>query len=106
MTAITPSMRFEAICYYFGYQGGTIHQLNADTGVDVHAIPLDVAGVSVDDGGTDVKNSNERRRKHFWAPLFHGNADYWAGVINAYWANGPLGSPDFSERFGNGDKNV
>ena len=30
---ITPSMRLRALLYFFGWQGGTIHQVAAETGL-------------------------------------------------------------------------
>ena len=100
---ITPSMRFEAICYYFGYQGGTIRQLNADTDtdVDVLAVPLDVSGPDSTAGWFGLRTCDRNYRTGTLMPKYRSNPAYWAGVINAYWALGALSGPDFSERFGN-----
>lgn len=96
----SPSQRFEALAYYFGWQGGTCHQLDAATGCK------DVIGRAFDQtdnsgGWFAVRTCSKDWRRDTLAPKHQGDWAFWCGVIQGYWATGTLGGADFSERFGN-----
>lgn len=97
----TPSQRFEALAYYFGWQGGTCHQLDDATGCrDVVSRPFDQSDNAF--GWFAVRTCGVDWRCDKLAPEHKGDWPYWCGVIRGYWVTGALGGREFSERFGNG----
>jgi hypothetical protein len=96
----TQTQRFEALAYYFGWQGGTCHQLDGVTGCK------DVIGrafAEADDafGWFAVRTCSISHRVNVLAPEHQGDWNYWCGVVRGYWTTGALGGPDYSARFGN-----
>ena len=117
----TPTERFEALAYFFGWQGGTCHQIDKATGCkDSLTRPLARKGTEewsehykTKDAGFDsasgrcgISTCGRDWRRNVLAPKFHGNWIFWTGAIEAYWATGALGGDDFSQRFGNNPANA
>jgi hypothetical protein len=80
----TPAHRTKNLLDYFGWQGGTIHQLAKETGIDVgtllHVIPTNIP-FEYTMGLTARTMGLESRRK--LAIERRGNMFFWLGVANA-----------------------
>ena len=96
---ITPSMRLRALLYFFGWQGGTIHQVAAETGLDQLQIlnaPLDPTprlGHSVD-GFSAIRTCDREWRRDTLAPKHRGNWQFFASAIRGFWITGPIDGLD------------
>lgn len=88
MEALTPEKRAEALYDFFGWQGGTVHQLARETGLTVSQILYDdlpytnylytpfASGFIIGRNGTDSP--------HDMIAINKGRFDFWSGVINGY----------------------
>lgn len=100
MIDYSPSQRFEALAYFFGWQGGTCHQLDEATGCkNVVNRAFDQSDNAF--GWFAGRTCSLGHRVNVLAPEEQGNWPFWCGVIRGYWATGALGGEDFSARFGN-----
>jgi hypothetical protein len=78
--------RTGALVKAMGWQGGTIHQLAQETGVDVHTLlyakkPSDQSLASpYTQGWFAGRTCTIEFNKHTNFPKFKGNSDFWLGV--------------------------
>lgn len=96
----TTTQRFEALAFFFGWQGGTVHQLEAETGCD-DILNRDITINRQLDGFSAVRTCEREHRTNILAPKNRNNWEFWSGVIHGYWITGALGGIEFSKRFGN-----
>lgn len=85
----TPEQRARALYYYFGWQGGTVHQLAAATGLTTAQILYD-ALTPGDHGFSAIRTCGKDWRVNKLAPTHQGNVRYWHDAIVGFWATGPL----------------
>lgn len=90
ITSFTPEQRARALYYYFGWQGGTIHQLAKATGVDSQTILYSGHDGKLSDGFSAVRTCDRDWRRDRLAPKHQGDWGYWRDVIKGFWATGPL----------------
>ena len=86
---VSPEDRARALYYYFGWQGGTIHQLAHETGLAVNTIlygPLTEVG----GGFSAIRTCTKDWRVKHLAPLYKGSWDFWSGAIVGFWVSGAL----------------
>lgn len=88
---ISPEDRVKALLYYFGWQGGTIHQLAKETGVDSSTILHGEISSPCNDGFSTIRTCEKDWRVNTLAPKHQGDWSYWAQAIVGYWATGGLG---------------
>lgn len=86
--APTPEARMANLLAYFGWQGGTIHQLEAATGVDASILlhALNLCQHIADDyskGASALETCSLAWRRDRLAPMHKGNGPYWIGVAHA-----------------------
>ncbi len=84
----TPEQRMKNLLAYFGWQGGTIHQLEAETGVDgdvlLHGKPSATWLASdYSLGSAALETCTKEWRVDVLAGGRRGYADYWLGVADA-----------------------
>lgn len=94
--ALTPENRVTALLHYFGWQGGTIHQLASETGVDAQTLLHGKAARPNLDGFSAIRTCDKAWRVERLAPKHKGDWPYWEGVIRGYWATGALDRLDRS----------
>ena len=85
--------RTQALYYFFGWQGGTVHQLAKATGLTVHDILHAPEIENHNDqsrGWFSVRTCDREWRREVLAPKRQGNLAYWQGVMVGYWATGAL----------------
>ena len=84
--------RARALYYYFGWQGGTVHQLAKETGLTVNQILYSpMVDTRLSTGGfSGVRTCDLSWRINKLAPTQQGNEGYWHDVIRGFWATGPL----------------
>lgn len=88
---ITESMRFRALLYYFGWQGGTITQISRETGLTDVTILNSPLSQDLSEGGfAAVRTCDVIFRRENLAPRRTGNWKFYSGVIRGFWATGPL----------------
>ena len=95
---LNPEERTQALYFFFGWQGGTVHQLAAATGLTVSQIlyePLSLRGdlsSAFTGGWSSIRTCSRawRRNTLTLAPQRLGDFEYWSGAISGYWATGPL----------------
>lgn len=86
--APTPEARAANLYAYFGWKGGTIHQLEAETGVDAMTL-LHAPNMCqrIDDdyskGAAALETCSLNWRRDRLAPMYKGNGPYWIGVAYA-----------------------
>ncbi len=86
----SPEQRSSNLFAYFGYQGGTIHQIAQETGVDaqtlLYAEPKDGTYLSslYSLGSSALETCTLNWRRNTLAPQHHGQIDYWLGVADAF----------------------
>jgi hypothetical protein len=96
MDSFSGEKRAEALYYYFGWQGGTIHQLVEVTGVSIDDILYNSyqrqqgLNSAYNSGFSGVRTCSRDWRKNTLAPKYFGNVPYWHGVIEGYWITGKL----------------
>ncbi len=86
--APTPEARLANLLAYFGWQGGTIHQLERETGVDASTLlhAPNLCQHIADDyskGASALETCSKDWRVTRLAPQYKGNAAYWVGVAHA-----------------------
>lgn len=77
-----PVMRSRKLFDFFDWQGGTIHQIAAETGVDVETLLYDSNVVNHDkfsQGCLAAETCGPFARANL-VPLVRGNRDFWIGV--------------------------
>jgi len=86
---ITTEMRVEALLYYFGWQGGTIHQLATETGLSVDILLygplLSSNDTSLSGGFSAIRTCDKDWRVNVLAPKHVGDWKYYADAIGGYW---------------------
>lgn len=93
---ITPENRTKALLYYFGWQGGTIHQIAKETGLDSQKIlygehsscPEESSRLS--GGFSAIRTCDKPWRVERLAPKHQGDWPFWRDAILGYWATGAL----------------
>lgn len=92
--AFTPEQRTRALYFYFGWQGGTIHQLAQATGCTVDALLYSPAGDTRSaihlSGFSAIRTCEVAWRCDRLAPQHQGEWAYWRDAILGFWATGPL----------------
>lgn len=91
---LTPDQRVEALLFYFGWQGGTIHQLAEATGCSVADLLYrdheDTKCADPAGGFCAIRTCGLAWRRDVLAPRAKGDWPYWRDVIIGYWATGAL----------------
>ncbi len=91
---LTPEQRAQALYYYFGWQGGTIHQLAEATGCSVDDLLYRTHGPeksAIHLGGfSAIRTCDTPWRRDVLAPKHQGEWPYWRDAIEGYWATGAL----------------
>lgn len=92
--ALTPEMRVRALLYFFGWNGGTIHQLSEATGLSPCTLLYAEmkTGQRLSCGFSAVRTCEKEWRVERLAPRERGNWSFWADAIFGFWATGPLDS--------------
>ena len=87
----SPELRLSNLLAYFGWQGGTIHQIERLTGVDantlLHGMPDESQNHIASDyskGGSSLSTCSKDFRVSVLAPKSKGNVSYWLGVACGY----------------------
>lgn len=89
---LTPEQRTQALYYYFGWNGGTVHQLANETGLDVNRILTGEHGPERLSGGMSaIRTCGREWRVKTLAPKHKGDWPYWRDAIVGFWITGPLG---------------
>jgi hypothetical protein len=84
----TPEKRLQNLLAYFGWQGGTIHQVAAEVGVDsaelLYGHPASIHLASLYSlGACSLETCSKSWRVNRLAPKRKGERDYWLGVADA-----------------------
>jgi hypothetical protein len=88
---LLPEQRTKALLYFFGWQGGTVHQLASVTGCSVHDLLYSTDTSSADLGGMSaIRTCSLPWRANVLAPENQGNLAFWQGAIIGYWITGQL----------------
>lgn len=90
---LTPEKRARALYYFFGWQGGTAHQLAAETGLTVAAIlyePLAPERTRGLCGFSAIRTCSRDWRRDVLAPKARGDVTFWHDAIRGFWTTGPL----------------
>lgn len=91
LTQYTPEERARALYYFFGWQGGTVHQLAAATGLTAADILHRPYGDGrTGDGFSAVRTCSADWRRDKLAPQHQGDWAFWRDVIRGFWITGPL----------------
>ena len=77
---------------YFGWQGGTIHQIAGATGCNpeelIYTVPNQMEVIRLDSdyslGQSALATCSKEFRVNVLAPKHNGNLMYWLGVRNGY----------------------
>ena len=85
----SPEQRTRALLYYFGWQGGTIHQLAEATGVNTQTLLYGDDGLATE-GFSAIRTCDVDWRVSKLAPQHQNDWPYWQSVIAGFWATGPL----------------
>lgn len=88
--SITPEQRMAALLYYFGWQGGTIHQLAAETGCKSSDLLYSPWKRNQSYGMSAIRTCDRNWRVNRLAQKHKGDLDYWLDAILGYWITGPL----------------
>jgi hypothetical protein len=86
---IITEMRTKALCHFFGWQGGTIHQLAKACGCDVQILlysPL-MDGSRLGHGFSAMRTCELDWRRDVLAKSNHGDWPFWRDAIAGYWAD-------------------
>ena len=89
--AITEEQRTRALMFFFGWHGGTVHQLAGATGVDVQTLlyaPL--TGAPLTGGFSAIRTCSADWRVERLAPQNQNNWPFWRDALAGFWATGPL----------------
>lgn len=92
---LKPDQRAEALYYYFGWQGGAIHQLAQATGCSSQDLLYRDYGdeslfEDLSGGFSAVRTCDKDWRVNKLAPKEQGKWKYWRDVIQGYWITGAL----------------
>jgi hypothetical protein len=91
---LSPEQRTQALYYYFGWQGGTVHQLAQATGLSVDDILYREHGDERSDihlaGFSAIRTCDMDWRRNTLAPKRQGEWAYWRDAIGGFWATGAL----------------
>lgn len=88
---VSAENRVRALLYYFGWQGGTIHQIADATGCSVNQLLYGLHGDERLGGGfSAVRTCDTEWRRDTLAPRYRADWAYWRDVIHGFWATGPL----------------
>jgi hypothetical protein len=97
MDALSGADRARALYYYFGWQGGTVHQLADVTGLTVDQIlyaPYEGKGEGLGSSHTGgfcaVRTCSKDWRVQKLADEHRGDVAYWHGVMTGFYATGAL----------------
>lgn len=93
--------RLEALLHYFGWQGGTIHQLAKETGCSVDQLlsgRIEAVQAAEAKGFSAIRTCSKDWRVEKLVAAHQGDWPYWGGVIAGYWATGALNA-DLHARF-------
>jgi len=91
ITDLSEEQRAKALYYYFGWQGGTVHQLAKETGLSSSDILYRQHGDErLCDGFSAIRTCSHDWRVNHLAPKEQGNWPYWRDAILGYWATGEL----------------
>lgn len=92
LATMSGGQRAEALYAYFGWQGGTVHQLAEATGLTVAAILYEDAldhdrslASRYSMGWSAIRTCDLAWRRNTLAPKWQGVAAYWHGVMAGYW---------------------
>lgn len=90
----SPEQRARALYFYFGWQGGTIHQLAEATGLTTDDILHREHGEERSaihlSGFSAIRTCDRDWRRDVLAPKSQGEWPYWRDAIIGFWATGPL----------------
>ena len=87
----TPEERARALYYFFGWQGGTIHQLAEATGLTVTDILYRDDDAHSDLGGfSAIRTCGAPWRRDTLAPKHKGDWEFFRDAIRGFWVTGPL----------------
>ncbi len=86
----TPEQRTRALLYYFGWQGGTIHQLAKETGCDVQTLLHGDDYEKIGHGFSAIRTCDKEWRVEKLAPQHQGEWNFWLSAIAGFYATGPL----------------
>jgi hypothetical protein len=93
ISTFTAEQRAEALYYYFGWQGGTIHQLARETGISSTDLLHRANGTEpLSHGFSAIRTCDKTWRVEKLALQHKGDWAYWRDVIIGYWATGALGA--------------
>ena len=95
---VEPEDRTRALFYYFGWKGGTIHQLAKETGLSTSTLLHRPISGCVGDGLSAIRTCSLDWRRDRLAPKSRGNWGFWASAIVGFWATGPLDEVDQAPR--------
>lgn len=90
LNQFTPSQRTRALFYFFGWQGGTIHQLAHETGIDSETILHGVVAHDSNGGFSAIRTCGRDWRRGTLAPKHKGDWPFYAAAISGFWATGAL----------------
>lgn len=78
--------RIESLCHFFGWQGGTIHQISDITGVDstilLNGEIQDKSGMSANNGWFLHRTCSSEHRIAK-SREYHGDSDFWLSAAEA-----------------------
>lgn len=90
----SPEQRARALYHYFGWQGGTVHQLAEATGLSSGDILYRPHGCEPSDpknsGFSGIRTCDRDWRRDRLAPKHQGDWQYWRDAIIGFWITGPL----------------
>lgn len=82
-----PVIRMANLLAYFGWQGGTIHQIAKETGVDASTLlygnPPEKNGAYIS-GQSALSTCSRDWRVNELARKRYGNVEYWLGVADCF----------------------
>jgi len=88
LNAMNGDSRTIPLYRFFGWQGGTVHQLAAATGLSVMDILYSPIGEGKDTlgGFSAIRTCGRDWRRDVLAPKHKGDLPYWHGVIAGFYA--------------------
>ena len=91
---LTPEQRAQALYYFFGWQGGTIHHLATATGLAVSDLLYRDHGTENSEprmgGFSAIRTCDLPWRRDVLAPKSLGDWAFWRDAIIGFWITGPL----------------
>lgn len=88
----TPEERMRALLFFFGWQGGTIHQIAKETDLTVEEILYSefIPSHLLSGGFSAIRTCSKEWRTNVLAPKERGNLEFYQDVIRGFYATGPL----------------